>query len=73
MKALGAIFKVIRIIYFMDDNKFNKYKNSYDILNLVMEKAINLYEMKDINYICKECDELIKDELNKCYKKLEKV
>ena len=66
MKELDAIFKVIRIIYFMDDSKFNKYKNSYDILNLVMEKAINLcHEMKDINYICKECDELIKDELNK--------
>ena len=73
MKALGAIFKVIRIIYFMDDSKFNKYKVSYDLLNNVMGKAIDLcHEMKDIDYICKECDNLIKDEINKSYKKLEK-
>ena len=56
----------------MDDSKFNKYKISYDILNLAMEKAINLcHEMKDIDYICRESDKLMKDELNKCFKKLD--
>lgn len=57
----------------MDDNKFNKYKVASDILNLVMKEAIVLcHELKDIDFICKYCNEKIKEKVNAQYKKLEK-
>lgn len=57
----------------MDDSKFNKYKTASEIIKKASDEVIKLcHERKGINYICNYSDDLIRNELSKIFKKLNK-
>ena len=57
----------------MESGKFNKYQQAGEIVNLALKKAKELCQEKQkASYVCIFCDTLIKDSLNKMYKKSKK-
>ncbi len=57
----------------MDDIKFNMYRQAGDIVNLTLDKAKELCQLKyKASYICTFCDAIMSESLKKGFKKVEK-